>query len=100
MAAHFISHLIIDKLLVLSGSRWSGQLKQHAVPLCSDRLIKEVRVDNLTRRFTYNDGGHLTRLDEIGPAGSGGDADNGKLESTGSYRYDSLGRRIAKQWSQ
>jgi len=35
----------------------------------SDRLIKEVRVDNLTRRFTYNDGGHLTRLDEIGPTG-------------------------------
>ena len=32
----------------------------------SDRLIEEVRVDNLTRRFSYNDGGHLVRLNEIG----------------------------------
>ncbi|CAI2537388.1 Cell wall-associated polypeptide CWBP200 [Serratia ficaria] len=32
----------------------------------SDRLIEEKRIDNLTRRFSYNIGGHLTRVDEIG----------------------------------
>jgi YD repeat-containing protein len=32
----------------------------------SDRLIEEKRIDNLTRRFSYNLGGHLTRVDEVG----------------------------------
>jgi YD repeat-containing protein len=32
----------------------------------SDRLLEEKRIDNLTRRFSYNTGGHLTRVDEIG----------------------------------
>jgi YD repeat-containing protein len=32
----------------------------------SDRLTEEKRIDNLTRRFSYNLGGHLTRVDEIG----------------------------------
>jgi YD repeat-containing protein len=32
----------------------------------SDRLIEEKRIDNLTRRFSYNLGGHLTQVDETG----------------------------------
>ncbi|EGH49441.1 RHS family protein, partial [Pseudomonas syringae pv. pisi str. 1704B] len=32
----------------------------------ADRLIEEKRIDNLTRRFSYNLGGHLTQVEEIG----------------------------------
>ncbi|PBP82329.1 hypothetical protein CCL20_19675, partial [Pseudomonas syringae] len=32
----------------------------------SDRLIEEKRIDQLTRRFSYNLGGNLTQVEEIG----------------------------------
>ncbi|KRA97220.1 hypothetical protein ASD91_27840 [Pseudomonas sp. Root68] len=38
---------------------------QFAYDAC-DRLIEEKRIDNLTRRFSYNLGGHLTQVDETG----------------------------------
>lgn len=32
----------------------------------NNEAVEEKRIDNLTRRFSYRGGGHLTRLDEIG----------------------------------
>ena len=57
----------------------------------SDPLIEEVRVDNLTRRFTYNDGGHLTRLDEIGYGENGEQPQRETL-----FERDPIGRLRAK----
>ncbi len=56
-----------------------------------DRLSEEVRVDNLTRRFSYNVGGHLTRLDEIG---YGENAERPERHTL--FERDAIGRLIAK----
>jgi RHS repeat-associated protein len=57
----------------------------------SDRLIEEKRIDNLTRRFSYNVGGHLTRVDEVGY----GDRAERPQRST-EFERDSIGRLLAK----
>ncbi|WP_430316909.1 RHS repeat-associated core domain-containing protein, partial [Pseudomonas sp. p1(2021b)] len=57
----------------------------------SDRLVEEVRVDNLTRRFTYNEGGHLVRLDEIG-YGERGE----RPERCTMFERDAIGRLMVK----
>jgi len=57
----------------------------------SDRLSEEVRVDNLTRRFSYNVGGHLTRLDEIG---YGENAEGPERHTL--FERDAIGRLISK----
>ena len=57
----------------------------------SDRLIEEKRIDNLTRRFSYNHGGHLTRVDEIGY----GDRAERPQRST-EFERDVIGRLLAK----
>ncbi|HGY9626243.1 TPA: RHS repeat-associated core domain-containing protein, partial [Pseudomonas putida] len=57
----------------------------------SDRLVEEVRVDNLTRRFSYNVGGHLTRLDEIG---YGENAERPERHTL--FERDTIGRLVAK----
>jgi len=57
----------------------------------SDRLIEEKRIDNLTRRFSYNLGGHLTRVDEIGY----GERAERPQRST-QFERDSIGRLLAK----
>jgi RHS repeat-associated protein len=57
----------------------------------SDRLIEEKRIDNLTRRFSYNVGGHLTRVDEIGY----GERAERPQRST-EFERDSIGRLLAK----
>jgi len=50
-----------------------------------------VRVDNLTRRFSYNVGGHLTRLDEIG---YGENAERPERHTL--FERDAIGRLVAK----
>jgi YD repeat-containing protein len=57
----------------------------------SDRLIEEKRIDNLTRRFSYNLGGHLTRVEEIGY----GDSAERPERST-EFERDAIGRLLAK----
>jgi YD repeat-containing protein len=57
----------------------------------SDRLCEEVRVDNLTRRFAYNAGGHLARLDEIGYGERGERPARHTL-----FERDAIGRLMAK----
>ncbi|BBH46041.1 hypothetical protein KU43P_25180 [Pseudomonas sp. KU43P] len=57
----------------------------------SDRLIEEVRVDNLTQCFSYNEGGHLVRLDEIGYGDNGERPERDTL-----FERDAIGRLIAK----
>jgi len=57
----------------------------------SDRLIEEKRIDNLTRRFSYNLGGHLTRVDEIGY----GERAERPQRST-EFERDLIGRLLAK----
>ncbi|WP_084596242.1 RHS repeat-associated core domain-containing protein [Pseudomonas massiliensis] len=57
----------------------------------SDRLIEEVRVDNLIRRFSYDSGGHLTRLQEIG-YGEQGEQPQRITE----FERDPIGRLTAK----
>ena len=57
----------------------------------SDRLSEEVRVDNLTRRFSYDAGGHLIRLDEIG-YGENGE----RPERDTVFERDAIGRLLAK----
>jgi YD repeat-containing protein len=57
----------------------------------SDRLIEEQRIDHLTRRFSYNLGGHLTRVDEIGY----GERAERPQRST-EFKRDTLGRLLAK----
>ena len=57
----------------------------------SDRLIEEQRIDNLTRRFSYNLGGHLTRVDEIG---YGDQAERPQRHTT--FERDAIGRILAK----
>ncbi|WP_455843128.1 hypothetical protein, partial [Lelliottia jeotgali] len=56
-----------------------------------DRLIEEVRVDNLTRRFSYDTGGHLTRLDGIGYGENGEQPQRETL-----FERDPIGRLMAK----
>lgn len=48
-------------------------------------------MDNLTRRFSYNVGGHLTRLDEIG---YGENAERPERHTL--FERDAIGRLIAK----
>ncbi|TDV58619.1 RHS repeat domain-containing protein, partial [Pseudomonas sp. LP_7_YM] len=55
------------------------------------RLIEEKRIDNLTRRFSYNLGGHLTRVDETGY----GDRAERPQRST-EFERDAIGRLLAK----
>jgi YD repeat-containing protein len=50
-----------------------------------------VRLDNLSRRFSYNVGGHLTRLDEIG---YGDNAERPERQTL--FDLDTIGRLIAK----
>ncbi|MEX6664250.1 RHS repeat-associated core domain-containing protein [Pseudomonas sp. W2-17] len=57
----------------------------------SDRLIEEKRIDNLTRRFSYNIGGHLTQIEEIGY----GDRAERPQRST-EFERDVIGRLLAK----
>ena len=57
----------------------------------SDRLIEEKRIDNLTRRFSYNLGGHLTRVEEIGY----GERAERPQRST-EFERDVIGRLLAK----
>ncbi len=57
----------------------------------SNRLIEEKRIDNLTRRFSYNQGGHLTRVDEVGY----GDRAERPQRST-EFDRDVIGRLLAK----
>jgi len=57
----------------------------------SDRLTEEKRIDNLTRRFSYNLGGHLTRVDEIGY----GERAERPQRST-EFERDEIGRLLAK----
>nr|WP_256658686.1 RHS repeat-associated core domain-containing protein [Pseudomonas sp. LP_7_YM] len=57
----------------------------------SDRVIEEKRIDNLTRRFSYNLGGHLTRVDETGY----GDRAERPQRST-EFERDTIGRLLAK----
>ena len=57
----------------------------------SDRLIEEKRIDNLTRRFSYNLGGHLTQVDETG-YGERGERPQRRTE----FERDSIGRLLAK----
>jgi RHS repeat-associated protein len=57
----------------------------------SDRLIEEKRIDNLTRRFSYNLGGHLTRVDEIGY----GERAERPQRAT-EFERDVIGRLLAK----
>jgi RHS repeat-associated protein len=57
----------------------------------SDRLVEEKRIDNLTRRFDYNLGGHLTRVEEIGY----GDRAERPQRST-EFERDVIGRLLAK----
>ncbi|WP_442962299.1 MULTISPECIES: RHS repeat domain-containing protein [unclassified Pseudomonas] len=57
----------------------------------SDRLVEEKRIDNLTRRFSYNLGGHLTRVNEIG---YGERAERPQRHTE--FERDSIGRLLAK----
>jgi YD repeat-containing protein len=57
----------------------------------SDRLVEEKRIDNLTRRFSYNLGGHLTRVDEIG---YGERAERPQRHTE--FERDTIGRLLAK----
>ncbi|RMS64033.1 hypothetical protein ALP63_04400, partial [Pseudomonas syringae pv. aceris] len=57
----------------------------------ADRLIEEKRIDNLTRRFSYNLGGHLTQVEEIGY----GEKGEQPRRSTHLER-DPIGRLLAK----
>jgi RHS repeat-associated protein len=57
----------------------------------SDRLIEEKRIDNLTRRFSYNLGGHLTQVDETG-YGERGERPQRRTE----FERDAIGRLLAK----
>ncbi|QKZ02404.1 RHS repeat-associated core domain-containing protein [Pseudomonas eucalypticola] len=57
----------------------------------SDRLIEERRIDNLTRRFSYSQGGYLTRVEEIGY----GERAETPQRST-EFERDSIGRLIAR----
>jgi RHS repeat-associated protein len=57
----------------------------------SDRLIEEKRIDHLTRRFSYNLGGHLTRVNEIGY----GERAERPQRST-EFERDTIGRLLAK----
>ena len=57
----------------------------------SDRLVEEKRIDNLTRQFSYNLGGHLTRVDEIG-YGERGERPQRHTE----FERDPIGRLLAK----
>ncbi|NWC93003.1 RHS repeat protein [Pseudomonas sp. IPO3778] len=57
----------------------------------SDRLIEEKRIDNLTRRFSYNIGGHLTRVDETG---YGERAERPQRHTE--FERDPIGRLLAK----
>jgi RHS repeat-associated protein len=63
---------------------------QFAYDAC-DRLIEEKRIDNLTRRFNYNLGGHLTQVDETG-YGERGERPQRRTE----FERDSIGRLMAK----
>ncbi len=63
---------------------------QFAYDAC-DRLIEEKRIDNLTRRFSYNLGGHLTQVDETG-YGERGERPQRRTE----FERDSIGRLLAK----
>ena len=57
----------------------------------SDRLSEEVRVDNLTPRFSYDAGGNLVRLDEIGYGENGERPERNTL-----FERDAIGRLLAK----
>jgi YD repeat-containing protein len=63
---------------------------QFAYDAC-DLLIEEKRIDNLTRQFSYNLGGHLTRVNEIG---YGERAERPQRQTE--FERDSIGRLLAK----
>ncbi|CAI8952055.1 hypothetical protein EMIT0P4_590001 [Pseudomonas sp. IT-P4] len=54
-------------------------------------MIEEKRIDNLTRRFSYNLGGHLTQVDETG-YGERGERPQRRTE----FERDRIGRLLAR----
>ncbi|GKS06013.1 hypothetical protein PSTH1771_13375 [Pseudomonas syringae pv. theae] len=57
----------------------------------SDRLIEEKRIDQLTRRFSYNLGGHLTQVEETGYGEKGE-----RPQRSTYFERDSIGRLLAR----
>ncbi|WP_354675719.1 RHS repeat-associated core domain-containing protein [Pseudomonas syringae USA007] len=57
----------------------------------SDRLIEEKRIDQLTRRFSYNLGGHLTQVEETGYSEKGE-----RPQRSTYFERDSIGRLLAR----
>ncbi|QCY13047.1 RHS repeat-associated core domain-containing protein [Pseudomonas sp. MPC6] len=57
----------------------------------SDRLIEEQRIDNLTRRFAFNVGGHLTQVEETGYSERAE-----RPQRTTEFERDTIGRLLAK----
>ncbi|AVB18210.1 MULTISPECIES: RHS repeat-associated core domain-containing protein [Pseudomonas syringae group] len=57
----------------------------------SDRLIEEKRIDQLTRRFSYNLGGHLTQVEETGYGEKGE-----RPQRSTHFERDSIGRLLAR----
>ncbi|MBI6788695.1 PAAR/RHS domain-containing protein, partial [Pseudomonas syringae] len=57
----------------------------------SDRLIEEKRIDQLTRRFSYNLGGHLTQVEEIGYSEKGE-----RPQRSTHFERDPIGRLLAR----
>ncbi|MCQ3018217.1 DUF6531 domain-containing protein [Pseudomonas tremae] len=57
----------------------------------ADRLIEEKRIDQLTRRFRYNLGGHLTQVEETGYSEKGE-----RPQRSTWFERDSIGRLLAR----
>ncbi|QHF10610.1 sugar-binding protein [Pseudomonas syringae UB303] len=57
----------------------------------SDRLIEEKRIDQLTRRFSYNLGGQLTQVEEIGYSEKGE-----RPQRSTHFERDPIGRLLAR----
>ncbi|MFA0965871.1 RHS repeat-associated core domain-containing protein [Pseudomonas amygdali] len=57
----------------------------------SDRLIEEKRIDQLTRRFSYNLGGHLTQVEETGYGEKGE-----RPQRSTHFERDPIGRLLAR----
>ncbi|WP_122379345.1 DUF6531 domain-containing protein, partial [Pseudomonas coronafaciens] len=57
----------------------------------ADRLIEEKRIDQLTRRFRYNLGGHLTQVEETGYSEKGE-----RPQRSTWFKRDSIGRLLAR----
>ncbi|UBM24390.1 RHS domain-containing protein [Pseudomonas sp. p1(2021b)] len=80
-------HYEYDKAIRLTALVNENNATYSFVYDASDRLVE----DNLTRRFSYNVGGHLTRLDEIG---YGENAERPERHTL--FERDTIGRLVAK----